>query len=130
MGSASASSAGFDGHGGHRGNDGIVDINDVELTLAPTYFGSERVSESGLSPLQIIAGIIEIFLHDLRCMRFNTCQVYLKFLVSLRQLARFAMANSEPNAIKEMVAKRAQIRKGPWRSSIARGLIGDSEPTW
>ena len=33
------SSAGFDGHG----NDGIVDINDVELTLAPTYFGSERV---------------------------------------------------------------------------------------
>ena len=48
MGGASASSAGFDGHGGHRGNDGIVDINDVELTLAPTYFGSERVSESGV----------------------------------------------------------------------------------
>ena len=34
--------SGFDGHGSN-GNDGIVDINDVELTLAPTYFGSERV---------------------------------------------------------------------------------------
>ena len=42
---AAGSSAGFDGHGGgsHHSNDGIVDINEVELTLAPTYFGSERV---------------------------------------------------------------------------------------
>ena len=55
MGGASASSAGFDGHGGHRGNDGIVDINDVELTLAPTYFGSERVSEGGVS-LKLLLG--------------------------------------------------------------------------
>ncbi len=32
-----------------NGNDDIVDINDVELTLAPSYFGSDG-SASGMPP--------------------------------------------------------------------------------
>ena len=47
--------AGFDGHG----NDGIVDINDVELTLAPTYFGSERVSESSAPHSKLLLGSMQ-----------------------------------------------------------------------